>query len=643
MGINRGTDRFLPTLNGNVLTAGGSLNLAKGQLGIFETKNNTKNGLKAVSDFAGMPKNREFEIRLGNAPISTTRTQDNKPKSTLPFKLGEVVEIKVHAPSLEKTVDEFLVGYDGINPETALTFEVGQDEELDIELSGEAMGLFGYPKAMANVKLYFQRDNEAQTNEEIVTKAVERLKETRLKENVLITEFIEVTPINSEKADPSSGGVGHTFYHLKLNDEGNSNSLGEVQAQYNEDKVTQTADGYTILRPTSEGAPTAFNVVTSAAQQGCEDCPDGYDELAEGMFYTVTLEDDGADSTTTVQALPGAVAGTAEKIGQDGGKGTYNVVLEDALTEVEVSAFVTANPTSTVSLVGDLAELCTDTTTTTVEWVAGNECFAQEEVYRLQLGDKCGSDRLAELEAAYPDLTIAIAQEEAEDIQGGCQTVYETSVVTNIVCEECDPMFTDLFTSEAPDAYDFVDWTKVEPAYSETALMGIRIKAKETISAPGEELRDGVPFYNSSVRLKVAGGYTTDNYLGIKTGLKRFNVKIISRQGDLENLGGELWSFEDRDFTYFNGHPRHRNFADGHQNEYTKQVLGEESVLKANAQYVIYTVTVAPRTDQGLIPDLVQKMNYMIAAEVGKHQNVEALLNSLAGAAGVEGVRAYGA
>lgn len=643
MGINRGTDRFLPTLNGNVLTAGGSLNLAKGQLGIFETKNNTKNGLKAVSDFAGMPKNREFEIRLGNAPISTTRTQDNKPKSTLPFKLGEVVEIKVHAPSLEKTVDEFLVGYDGINPETALTFEVGQDEELDIELSGEAMGLFGYPKAMANVKLYFQRDNEAQTNEEIVTKAVERLKETRLKENVLITEFIEVTPINSEKADPSVGGVGHTFYHLKLNDEGNSNSLGEVQAQYNGDKVTQTADGYTILRPTSEGAPTAFNVVTSAAQQGCEDCPSGYEDLAEGMFYTVTLEDDGADSTATVQALPGAVAGTAEKIGQDGGKGTYNVVLDDALTEVEVSAFVTSNPTSTVSLVGDLAELCTDTTTTTVAWVAGNECFAQEEVYRLQLGDKCGSDRLAELEAAYPDLTIAIAQEESEDIQGGCQTVYETSVVTNIVCEECDPMFTDLFTSEAPDAYDFVDWTKVEPAYSETALMGIRIKAKETISAPGEDLRDGVPFYNSSVRLKVAGGYTTDNYLGIKTGLKRFNVKIISRQGDLENLGGELWSFEDRDFTYFNGHPRHRNFADGHQNEYTKQVLGEESVLKANAQYVIYTVTVAPRTDQGLIPDLVQKMNYMIAAEVGKHQNVEALLNSLAGAAGVEGVRAYGA
>lgn len=648
MGINRGTDRFLATLNGNVLTAGGSLNLAKGQLGIFETKNNTKNGLKATANFAGAPRNREYEIRLGVAPVALTRTQESKPKASLPFKLGEVVEVKVHAPSLEKSVDEFIVGYDGINADTALTFEVGQREELDIELSGEAIGLFGYTDAIANVKLYFDKE-EGQTDQEVVLKAIERAKEMRLKENVNLTEFVEITPVNSEAADPSVGGVSHTFYTLTLADTQDSNALGEVQAQYNGDKVELTNVGglqstYTILRPTADGAPTDFNQITSVASQGCEDCPVEYDEYTAGILYNVTLEDDGADSTATVQALPGNIADSAIKQGQKDGVGTYTVVLDNKLTAGEITTFMGANPTATLDIIADLEALCSNDVTTTVAWVAGDVCWAQTEDYTLQLGDKCGEDRLAELSAAYPDLVITIAQDEEEaDVEGGCQTVYQTSVTTNIVCEECDDMFTDLFSSEAPTSYDFVDWKKVEPEYSETALMGIRFKAKELISAPGEGLRDAVPFYNSSVRLKLAGGYVTDNYLGLKTGKERFNVKLISRQENLENLGGELWAFDDRDFTYFQGYPRHRNLADGHQNEYAKQLLGEESVLKANAQYVIYTITVAPRTDQGLIPDLVQKMNYMIAVEVGRHAAVESLVNSLAGAAGVEGVQAYGA
>ena len=742
MGINRGTDRFLPTLNGNVLTAGGSLNLAKGQLGIFELKNNTKDGLKAVSTFAGAPRDREYEIRVGTANISVTRTQDNKSKSTLPFKLNEVVEVSVHAPSLEKSVDEFIVGYDGINPSTALTFVTGQDEELDIELSGEPIGVFGYNDSMANVKLYFQKDSDDQTNEEIVTKAIERLKETRLKENVPITEFIEVTPVNSEAADPSTGGVSHTFYNLNLTDGQGSNDLGEVQAQYNGDKVTVTGTSgmqttYTILRPTSEGAPTDFNIITSVAQQGCEDCPDGYDTYTEGVLYSVTLEDDGVDLSTTVDNLPGFIAGSVIKQGQNGGIGSYTIVLDNKLTDGEIATFLSSNPTAIVEFIVDLEALCSDTVTTTASWVAGDVCWAQTEDYTIQLkDDDCGNDRLAELTAAYPELAITVVQAEDEDtevevtltgtngtanvnilgkdylatfastltqtatnfvtaheddllavgvvveaagavltftfddsayvaptitnatedlvgtigepsnvegdLNGGCQTVYTTTVTTNIVCEECDNMFTDLFTSEPPHAYDMVEWTKVEPTWSETALMGIRIKAKELISAPTEELRDGVPFYNSSVRLRVAGGYITDNYLGLKTGLKRFNVKILSRQKELENLGGHLWSFEDRDFTYFNGYPRHRD-DNGFANEYTKQLLGEESVLKANAQYVIYTVTIANKTSQGIISPNVEKMNYLIAAEVGRHASVESLVNKIAAAAGVAGVQAYGA
>jgi hypothetical protein len=739
MGVNRGMDRFLPTLNGNVLTSGGSLNLAKGQLGIFETKNNTKNGLKAVSNFAGAPKNREYEIRVGVAPLGAARTQDSKAKSTRAFKLSEVVGIDVHAPSLKKTVDELLIGYDGINASTALTFETGDHEVLDITISGAGLGILGYPGATETVRLYFDKENDEQTNQEIVEKAVERLKNTWLKESTPITNYIDIFPTNSEKADLTENGVSHTFYTLALSGDQNSNSLGDVQAQYNGIKVNFVDGKYTILQPTADDAPADYTMTTTSVLQNCEDCPDGYDGYTEGFLYNVTLEDDGADLSTTVDNLPGFVAGSVVRQGSDSGKGTYTIVLDDKLTDVEVGTFVTANPTATVDLVGDLSKLCIEETETTVSWVAGDVCYAKSETYTLQLKDDgCGNSRLAEVQEAYPDLTIAIAQmdagavsqaitltgtsgtaninvegtnylatfnssltqtatdfvtaheddlaalgitvtanaavltfvnedEDAVDItitnasgdlagtvaeqsnvegniEGGCQTVYSTTVTTNIVCDECDVIFNDAFTSEAPDPFDFTDWVKEEPVYSETALMGIRIKGKETISAPGEDLRDAVPFYNSSVRIEVAGGYPTETYNSFKTGRKRFNVKVLSRATELENLGGQLWAFEDRDFTYFNGYPRHRNIADGHMNEYTKQILGEESVLKANAQYVIYTVTVAPRLDQGeLLPDHVEKFNYQIAVEVGKHLPLEALLNDLAGAAGVNGVQAYGA
>jgi hypothetical protein len=739
MGINRGTDRFLPTLNGNVLTTGGSLNLGKGQLGIFDTKNNTKNGLKAVSNFAGAPKNREYEIRVGVAPLGAARTQDSKAKSTRAFKLSEVRAIEAHAPSLKKTVDELLIGYDGINANTALTFEEGAHEVLDITISGEGLGLLGYPNSKETVRLYFEKEEgSTETNQEIVEKAVERLKGTWLKESTPITNLIDIFPTNSEKAALATGGVSHTFYSLSLNGEQDSNGLGDIQAQYNADKVIFSNGSYNILRETADGAPSDYTMTTTSVLQNCDACPGGYDGYGVGMLYNVTLEDDGADLTTTVDNLPGFVAGSVIKQGQNNGVGNYTVVVDNKLTDGEITTFLNASPTATVSLVGDLAKLCIEEVATNFAWVAGDVCYAKSDVYTLQLkDDDCEGNRLAQVQAAYPDLTIIVAQaadgatstavtlagtsgtanvnvkgvdylatyatsltvtaanfvtahaaalaadnvvvtasagvltfvdedtnsptitvtnatltldgtvaattDVGGDVNGGCQTVYSTTVTTNIVCDECDIIFTDAFSSEAPEAFDFTDWVKEDTVYSETALMGIRIKGKETISAPNESLRDAVPYINSSVRIEAAGGYPTETYNSFKTGRKRFNVKVVSRATELENLGGQLWGLEDRDNTYFNGYARHRNAGDGHMNEYTKQLLGEESLLKPNAQYILYTVSVAPRLGQGaIIPDHVEHFNYEIAVEVGKHQPLEALLNDLAGAAGVEGVQAYG-
>lgn len=547
MGLHKGWDRGMFTLNGNVMTSGGSINLAKGQLGIFDAKQRTKDGLVAVNDFSSAGRNDLFQLQVGNNDIQITRGLANMSRKSRNFKVSEVKDLKVYAPNQEKKVDKFLVGYDGINADKALTFETGVTEIMSIKLSGGLIEILGYDEGCTYLNVHFEKERDDQTNQEIVEKAVAALKRDVLKEMVPVTDAINVSVINSEKPETITGN-GHTFYNLEVTDEGDSNALGMVQAQFGLDVKRTSRDGllstYTLLLPTiaAEGTPDDFVV--------------------------------------------------------EGG--------------------------------------------TDISWTIGEECQATTEEFTIQLADNdAEGDRLSELQAAYPDLTIAVKEVNTNPVSGACQTVYTTTVTSNIVCEDCDPILRNDFETEAPKDFGFFSWTKEEPTYSENALMGIKIEGKETVQLPGEYLRDGVPFIDTSVRLSVAGGFRSSSYMSFTEGSgDRFPVKVLQRAEDLENLGGNLWELEDRSFTYFQGYDRHRN-ADGHQNEYIKALLGEESVLKGNAQYITYVLTVQPKShSQGFASQLEETFNYTIFVEVGKQAGVEALLNSLATAAGVDTVQA---
>src|SRR5690606_15504394 len=77
--------------------------------------------------------------------------------------------------------------------------------------------------------------------------------------------------------------------------------------------------------------------------------------------------------------------------------------------------------------------------------------------------------------------TVGEAVIVTQDSDIACQTTYQTEILTNIVCEECDPVFRDILNSEAPEDFEFVSWEKEEKTYSPTAKMGIRFRAKPTI------------------------------------------------------------------------------------------------------------------------------------------------------------------
>lgn len=695
MALHEPWDRHFVTNQGVVRTAGHSITLGKGELGIFDVspENQTKNGNPAVSNFSNQPKDRKFEIKLGRYD-ALSRSGSNKSMASIPFRVQDVVSLAVSAPKDKSNkVDDFIVGFDGRDG-TEFSFLPGETTEISVKLHGEAMGYLGYNQSEVLLKAYL-RAPEVQAdinNEEIVMEAIMQLKGMELLGQVDINDYVDILPVKDTGLATPANATAYNFYELTVQDLGDSSALGLVQAQYPNYVVKRTeriglSSTYTIIAPSGEivtggsfvvdqeyeivtagttdftligaadnnvgtrfvatgvgaGTGTAQVVVAANYVQGiasiikdCDACPAGFVEEGGGVIYNITLEDDGADSTATVQAVPGAKATTASKEGQENGVGIYVVVTDDELTQAEIDAFVTANPTATVNKVGETVAICTNGTVSTTAWVSTGDCNATIETYQIRLADtECGDSRLAEVQAAYPDLTIT----EVGASNTYCQRTYETTVATNVVCEECDPAFRDIFESEAPSPFDMVEWEKDAPVYDATAKMGIRIRAKESLlGSNGEALRYDMPFLNTSVRLEVAAGHPTnvnENFAGYSQGV--VNVKLLSRAEERSNLGGDLMDWDTRSKHYFTGNKVHTDSL------YARTVLGEESDLDEFTQYVDYALEVnRVKFSQGFNGTQSETFVYHILAPVGKHDGVEALLNSLAGAANVEVVKAYG-
>jgi len=160
MSLHRGFARFLPTLNGNVMKEGGSFDLAKGQLGVFDARSSQRNGLKAISNFSGLSKDTRLQVKVGVNELDITRTQANFDKGTRTFKLSEITGLEVFAPSTNKKVDDFIVGYNGNEDSSALDFsdlEVGEVETMQIELSGGTISLIGYSGDCVTAEVFLKK------------------------------------------------------------------------------------------------------------------------------------------------------------------------------------------------------------------------------------------------------------------------------------------------------------------------------------------------------------------------------------------------------------------------------------------------------------------------------------------------------
>jgi hypothetical protein len=655
MSLLRGEDRVFTLIDGNVLTSGGSLNLANGQLAVIDLSlPNTQNGRRVVNAFDGKPADTNFEIKVGVPPLSLSRTSSDKPYSTLPFKLSEIVDLKVYAPKKAgiKT-DEFIIGYNG-KAGTGIVVKEGASDVIDVTLTGDAIALLGYQDGQATVKLYLEYpyvredgtcidcEGTVPSMQEIIEKAIIRFKNMKLMGGVPITDFIEILPVNS--LSPSLAGIAgevpYKTFTLTVTDDGDFTALGKVQAQYNgykvvvQERLADTATVYAIIAP-SATVLTAYSQSTPSYIKGCASCTAGYTEAVKGFVYSISIEDEGADLTTTIDDVPNFVTGSVIKQAQNGSIGIYSVVTSIALSEAQIATYKANTPiknTSVFTFVGEASAVCINGTTTTIAWVSGETCNAFPSTYTITLADdECGANKLTKIQAQYPNLVISAGASVL------CQTTYTTTVLSDIVCEECSDAFRDLFIATAPSDYERTPWSTAAKTYDPSAEMGIKIKGKPFVLAGSEEYRDDMPFYATSTRIGLAGGYTTFTSESLIAGSGRFAVKLLSLAEEPQGFGGALRDVEERGRRYFDGTDRLVG------NNYGKWVLGQETKLKATSQYVDYVLTVNVKTPIQNLGASDERIYYHFYVEVGKHANLELLLNKLASAAGKASVKAYSA
>lgn len=557
MSIHKPTEILMVTNNGLVQTSGGSTKLAKGVVGIANRAlPNTVAGIPLVNSFNATG---NYEIRYGVSDYPATRSTSNKSWRSLPFQLDEVVDIKVTAPSLKSAVDEVWIGYDGINDDSAITLENGETALFDIMLKGEGLALLGYPNGEFIHQFSITAPTTGDVNmQELIIQAVKDLKDVQLYGGASITDYVEITPIDSTRTAPT--GTDFTIYTLTVPNAGNGNDQAIVKQQYPtlDIKFAGSVNGSAQYVVAAESQPSAFNVVTTTITTDCDE-------------YVSS-----ADSTTTIA------------------------------------------------------------------WVAGETCTAVEQEYILTLADdECGENRLTEVQAAYPELSIElVVQEEGDpDITSiNCQSQYSTTVLTDVVCEECSPIILDILTSEAPNPFDMIEWVTAEEIFDENALLGIRFKGKETVSYADYPYDKFVPFVDDFVRISVSGGYTESVMENFVTRANPFPVRLIRRGYKKEALGYTFKDLEDRARVYFTGVAPY-----GKKETYAELITGQESLLKNASQYVMYSITIRrKRYAQSLSQTHEQNVKYDLLVEVGKHKALESFVNTLATAAGLPTVQAYG-
>lgn len=306
-------------------------------------------------------------------------------------------------------------------------------------------------------------------------------------------KFVRAKAIKSCSATVTTGSC--YAFEVSICDTGDDVALGLAQAQYpNETIVRKSRTGSTSTYRAVKSANVAPADLSNAGVvliPDCPTCPGGYTSVSSKKVYTIQRTDAGDGTALTAAATAYGIVGpeTIARINYEFGSSTYVVASSTVLTAVGADI---------VSFVGDSRFGCVLTSPTTTAWALAETLENQQREVRITLGDTiCGTTRLAELQAAFPTLSVSLV-----NAAGSCVHTYSATITSECYKPGCAVEDVKL---TMPAMFEGNAWTLVPLVTSGTGCKcGIQIESAFFSNVTNECTFDALPYENDVVHVLIS-------------------------------------------------------------------------------------------------------------------------------------------
>lgn len=310
-------------------------------------------------------------------------------------------------------------------------------------------------------------------------------------------KFIRAKALIDCSGSPSFPTESCYKFTLSVCDTGDAAALGMVQAQYpNEHVVMISRSGstttYGVVKD-SDSAPANFTS-TGVFITDCTDCPSGYTFSEEAKVFQVVTATT-VDSSAVASTFSGELTVTAVSTNP-----SQNVFMVTFPMSADSASVISTgeNAGYVVTFIGNHSAICTQSTPSTTSWVSAGTLEKQGRSYRLTIADSvCGTNRLSDIQAAYPDLVISLV-----DAGGSCVHTYETTVFSN--CYEVGCAI-EMITFNKPAMFEGAEWIEVIPTDTTTGCRcGIQLETAFFNINTNECTFDYFPYENDIVHIQIS-------------------------------------------------------------------------------------------------------------------------------------------
>lgn len=496
MGLYQSFNQVFVTNTSSLLAAGNTVDqLAVGQIGILDAK--TYLGVTAptyaknkallavwgtpdvyVGDFAGMPNENEYSKIIKGKLIRRFRAKKAQRGQT-PI---------------------YTVGWSGSVSDTdTISFLPGESKNLYVKLTGTVIDRLysnqGITKVFKNSGSVIADCDDACTSISALAGAREIV--DQMVNDKDFRKFIRVGILQS----PTSSATTQACYTYLLTvcDDGTDGALGAVQGQYTSDKVRGidrigAYSTYQIIKD-AHSTPSAFTQ-GGVFVPNCASCPAGYTLTASAVVLQVRTAST-VDATAIHAAFTAEVTVTAVSTSPQ-----FNIFLVTFATTADITAKIAEAVAAgyEATNIGINNQICTLDTPVSTAWVEDTTVtrLRQEKDYTLTVADTtCGSNRLVDLQAAYPDLTVAVVS-----ASGSCAHTFTTTTLSDCYIAGCA---VDTIVFNAPAVFEGQSWTPAaDEAGDADTLVGIQIESAFFNMRTNECTFDAFPYENDVVHVQIS-------------------------------------------------------------------------------------------------------------------------------------------